>query len=61
MVVLSLEGCGGSPEQSTEAEAQLGEHEQGLACAYPDDYCPGTTTCVNGMCRDCVHEPRWCQ
>ncbi|NMO23561.1 hypothetical protein HPC49_53095 [Pyxidicoccus fallax] len=60
MAVLSLAGCGGSPEGTPEPEAQLGEVEQGLACRYPDDYCPGSTVCVDGMCRDCINQPHWC-
>ncbi|WP_426749630.1 hypothetical protein [Myxococcus sp. Y35] len=58
MAVVSLLGCGGPPP---EAEAPApGEIEQGLACAEPDNWCPGTTTCVNGLCRDCVNQPQFC-
>jgi hypothetical protein len=59
MAVMTLAGCGGPAEEAT--EPQLGEAEQALACRYPDDYCPGTTTCVDGMCRDCIRYPHWCQ
>ena len=61
MAVLSLAGCGGSPEEGAEAEAQLGENEQALACKYPNNTCPGTTVCVDGLCRDCITYPHWCQ
>ncbi|MCE9668722.1 hypothetical protein LY474_12935 [Myxococcus stipitatus] len=59
MAVLALAGCGGSPEAT--ADEPLGEAEQGLACRYPDDWCPGTTVCVNGLCRDCDNQPQFCQ
>lgn len=59
MAVLSLAGCGGPGEEV--AETQLGETEQALACKHPDNSCPGTTVCVDGMCRDCINQPQWCQ
>ncbi|MCY1043221.1 hypothetical protein OV208_18030 [Corallococcus sp. bb12-1] len=58
MAVVSLAGCGGPAEEMP--ETQLGETEQALACAHPDNSCPGTTTCVNGLCRDCNRQPQFC-
>ncbi|MCP3099185.1 hypothetical protein LZ198_09920 [Myxococcus sp. K15C18031901] len=59
MTVLTLAGCGGAPE-ATE-DASLGQTEQGIACRSPDNSCPGTTVCVDGLCRDCVRQPQFCQ
>ncbi len=45
-----LTGCGGS--ERAEPTETLDTMEQGLACAWPDMSCPGSTICVdNGMCR----------
>jgi hypothetical protein len=46
-----LLGCGGADAGQDPADA-LDTVEQGLACAYPDMTCPGTTICVDGdLCR----------
>ena len=58
MAVLALAGCGGAVEEAT--EVPVSEVEQGLACPI-DGSCPGTTVCVNGLCRDCVRQPQFCQ
>ncbi|MFP2964093.1 hypothetical protein ACLEPN_41880 [Myxococcus sp. 1LA] len=58
LAVASLMGCGGMPEASD--EDGLREVEQGLACRHPDNWCPGATTCVDGLCRDCVRQPQLC-
>ncbi|MCP3063179.1 hypothetical protein LXT21_30825 [Myxococcus sp. K38C18041901] len=59
MAVLTLSACGGPAEEAV--PETLGETEQALACRHPDDYCPGNSTCVGGLCRDCVRQPHWCQ
>jgi hypothetical protein len=63
LALLALAGCGGPVDEASEApvtpEPAIGEVEAGLACTTTG-YCPGTTTCVNGICRDCVRYPHWC-
>ena len=45
-----LKGCGGSTDMDT--PDTLDTVEQGLACRYPDMYCPSGTICVDEeLCR----------
>ncbi|WP_224245144.1 hypothetical protein [Hyalangium gracile] len=45
-----LTGCGGTAEMET--PDSVGTVEQGLACRYPDMWCPSGTICVDGdLCR----------
>lgn len=58
LAVLTLASCGGAPEATP--EETLGETTQGLACRHPDDWCPGRTQCIDGMCWDCELQPERC-
>ena len=53
-VVLSigmLMGCGGTTEMNT--PDTVDSVKQGLACRYPNNYCPSGTFCIvcEGLCR----------
>lgn len=53
--------CGGPVEEApVTQEPALGEVEAGLACDLGIP-CRGTTTCVEGICRDCVRYPHFCE
>jgi hypothetical protein len=60
MMVWALGACGGTVEETTEPTPPPSTPEVTAQYACPIDRpCPGTTTCVNGMCRDCSIQPCW--
>jgi hypothetical protein len=58
VAMLALAGCGGPVEE--EPAMPPGEVHQEIACT-PEGECPGTSRCVNGLCRNCELYPRYCQ
>ncbi len=58
LCLFGLTACGPDSAATDEVNETLGSSEQGLACAYPDMSCPGTTVCAwpssnpdEGLCR----------
>lgn len=43
-----------------EGAAPATEEVEALYACPIDRPCPGTTVCVDGLCRDCVRYPHWC-
>lgn len=63
LCAVGLAACGTDAASTDEVSEALGSSQQGLACAYPDGYCPGDTVCAwlstnpdEGLCRSpCIN------